>query len=798
MRLKTIVTTLIISLFMAFEAVSPAMSKPVIDRKICFDAGWKFHLGDQSLASSSAYNDGSWRTVTLPHDWSIELRPDKNAPAGNDGGYYPTGIAWYRKAFKVPTSMKGEKVWLYFEGIYMNSTVYLNGKQVGGHPYGYTSFFCDATEAIKAGKQNVVAVRVDNSQQKNCRWYSGSGIYRHVWLIHTPLLHIANHGVHVATPHVAKDKATVVVTTTVQNEAAQARQLSVTTRVSDREAVSTHVFMQAGETRDIEQQIEIHRPKLWDLATPHLYTADVTVESDGKVIDEVSQSFGIRTLKFSTDGFFLNGRAIAINGGCVHHDNGILGAAAFDRAEERKVRLMKDAGFNAIRTSHNPPSEAFLNACDRLGMLVIDEAFDGWRDEKLPHDYSRLFDQWWQKDIEAMVLRDRNHPSIIAWSIGNEVIERKKIEVVTTAHKLSAEVHKYDDRPVTSALASWDKDWEIYDPLAAQLDVVGYNYLIDKHADDHHRVPDRIMWQTESYPREAFHSWVTVHDHQYVIGDFVWTGIDYLGESGIGRYWYEGETPGEHFQNPLWPCHASYCGDMDLTGWRKPVSHYRDMLWNDKEKLYMAVKEPDGYAGKIHLGLWAVWPTWESWTWPGHEGKPIEVEVYSRYPLVRLYLNDQLVGEKQVGRNTEMKASFTLNYLAGTLRAEGIKDGKTMESCRLKTAGNPAAIRLRVENKTMEAGMEDLSFVQVEIVDQDGNLCPNAAVTLTAMVSGNATIAAFGNGDFKDVTPYMGCEHKTWKGRALIVLRSTKKSGKANLTVKSNGLKTAKASVTVN
>ena len=291
-------------------------------------------------------------------------------------------------------------------------------------------------------------------------------------------------------------------------------------------------------------------------------------------------------------------------------------------------------------------------------MLVIDEAFDGWRDEKNKYDYSTLFDKYWQQDVDAMVLRDRRHPSIISWSIGNEVIERKKLEVVTTAHKLASEVHRYDARPVTSALASWDKDWEIYDPLAAQLDVTGYNYMIHKSATDHQRVPDRIMWQTESYPKDAFQNWAKVNDHDYIIGDFVWTGIDYLGESGIGRWWYDGDVAGEHYQRPLYPWHAAHCGDIDLTGWRKPISHYRSMLYNDTEKLYLAVKEPDGYKGKIRTGLWAVWPTWESWNWPGHEGKDIEVEVYSKYPKARLLLNDKVIAEKEVNRLTEFKAVF--------------------------------------------------------------------------------------------------------------------------------------------
>lgn len=754
-----------------------------VARKTLWDDAWRFSLGDTPAARQPTFDDSSWRMLSLPHDWSIEQPISKDAPAGNDGGYYPTGIGWYRKTFIVPKSFKGEKAFLYFEGAYMNSTVYVNGKEVGGHPYGYTSFFCDITEAMAVGKRNVVAVRIDNSQQKNCRWYSGSGLYRHVWLIHTPYLYIDNWGIAISTPEVSKEQATVRVKTMVRNASDKARDVAVRINVGNQTVSSPTMTIAAHSQEEVAQDLRISNPDLWSIQQPNLYQANVSIVENGKEIDCYTQAFGIRKLECSTEGFFLNGEKTDITGGCVHHDNGLLGAAAFDRAEERKVRMMKEAGFNAIRTSHNLPSEAFLDACDRLGMLVIDEAFDGWRDAKNKYDYSTLFDKYWQEDVSAMVLRDRNHPSIIAWSIGNEVIERKKIEVVTTARKLANLVRRYDDRPVTSALASWDKDWEIYDPLAAELDIVGYNYLIHKSEADHERVPDRIMWQTESYPRDAFRNWEKVHDNSYILGDFVWTGIDYLGESGIGRWWYEGDVPGEHYQRDLYPWHASYCGDIDLTGWRKPISHYRNLLYNDTEKLYMAVKEPSGYQGDIKTGLWAVHPTWECWNWEGHEGKDIEVEVYAKYPIVRLYLNDVLQGEKAVGRETEYKAVFTLPYQAGTLRVEGIEDNTVKETRQLVTASAPCAIRATVETNTLQANGQDLAFVQVEVIDKDGNVCPQAAIDIQATVSGQGTLAAAGSGDIKDVDSSLDGNFKTWKGRALVIVRSTHKKGKAKLTL---------------
>lgn len=781
---------LIIMLMMGFGCLLPAvMYAAGLPRKTRIDSSWKFFLGDELAASKSDYNDSKWRIVNLPHDWSIEHSISEKVPAGNDGGYRVAGIAWYRKELMVPASLKGEKVYLYFEGVYMNSSIYVNGQLIGGHPYGYTSFFCDATSAIIPGKKNVVAVRVDNSQQKNCRWYSGSGIYRHVWLIHTPKVHIENWGVAVHTPQVSASQATVQVKTMLNNETPVDKEVKVTIKVADAEDAVSTVIIPARGKKEVIQKLKVSHPKLWDINGPNLYDAHISIQDNDKIIDTYSQSFGIRTIHYSVKGFFLNGKKLDLNGGCVHHDNGILGAAAFDRAEFRKVQMMKSAGFNALRTSHNLPSEAFLEACDRLGMLVIDEAFDGWRESKTPHDYATLFDKYWQQDIEGMVLRDLNHPSIIAWSIGNEVIERKKIEVVATAHKLASKIREYDNRPITSALAAWDSDWDIYDPLAAELDITGYNYMIHKHAEDHQRVPDRVMWQTESYAKDTYRNWSLVHDFDYIIGDFIWTGIDYLGESGIGRWWYDGDVPGEHYERSLYPWHAAYCGDIDLTGWRKPISHYRNLLYNDTEKLYMAVREPDGYYGKIRTGLWTAYPTWESWNWPGYEGKDIEVEVYSKYPIVRLYLDDKLVGEKGIGRETEMKAVFSLPFKPGTLKVEGVENGVVKDTKMLSSASEPVAIRTKVENREMKADGADLSFVQIEIVDREGRVCPNASVELEAIVTGSGELAALGNADIKDPDTYVDQIHKTWKGRALAVVRSTKKAGKVKLTIKSKGLK---------
>ena len=742
-----------------------------------FDFGWQFT------------HNGKTQTIDLPHDWDIFEGPNSGKGAtGTGGGWFEAGTGEYRKEFRVESlELRDKLVKLHFEGVYQKAEVYVNGQKAGQHHYGYTPFTVDVTKFLNNDKrENEVVVKVDNSEQPNCRWYSGSGIYRHVWLETMPALHIAENGVFVTTPEVSADKAKVQVEVTVQNESQVDRNATVVVG-----SAQLMVAVKAGESKTVTTTVFVKNPRLWSPGSPTLYEAKVELKEAGNVIDNATAKYGIRTFSFDAEnGFVLNGQKVLINGACVHHDDGVLGAMAFDDAEIRKVRQMKEAGFNLIRTSHNPTTRAFLDACDSIGMLVIDEAFDGWRTQKNPYDYSTVIDSCFRQDIHAMVLRDRNHPCVISWSIGNEVIERKDIRVVYTARLMKQAIRELDTtRPVTEALCAWDSDWEIYDPHAEVLDVAGYNYMIFKHASDHERDPKRVIWQTESYPRDAFRNWAVTHDFPYVVGDIVWTGLDYLGESGIGRYYYEGEKPGEHWLDggfPEW--HGAYCGDVDITGWRKPISHYREMLWSltpdpspkGEGSIYLAVKEPNGYHGEIKTTMWSVWPTWESWTWSGWEGKPIEVEVYTRQPEVKLYLNDKLIGTKQVSRETEFKAVFTVLYNTGSLRAEA-----GGESVTLKTAGEPARLRLTTDRTVMKADGQSLTFVTVEVVDKNGVVCPEAAIDCEATVKGAGKLLAFASADLKDTEPYTSSRVKTWKGRALLVVRSTQKGGSVNVSVKS-------------
>ncbi len=756
-------------------------------QKQLFNDGWMFRYGDGNVESVGQL-DG-WKTVNLPHDWSINMPFSESNPSGNDGGYLPTGTGWYKKTFEMDAKWQGGRTDLYFEGVYMNSDVYVNGQRVGGHPYGYTSFFCDISNALHAGS-NTLLVRVDNSKQKNCRWYTGSGIYRNVWLIRKKAMGIDRWGVQITTP----TQHEVHLKTTLYNRTGQPTTAKLAVRIGNGATASRSIQLDGKGLQVFEQVFVIDNPRLWSPEQPNRYKAVVELlDTDGKTIDREERWFGIRTIAYdATHGLTLNGRSIKLNGGCLHHDNGILGAAAWKDAEIRKVQLMKQAGYNAARTSHNPPSEAFLDACDSLGLLVIDEAFDGWRSAKNTYDYSTLFDQWFKTDIEAMVRRDRNHPSVFCWSVGNEIIERKERAAVATAYQLREQVRRWDDtRPITSALAAWDKDWEIYDPLASAQDIVGYNYMMHKAEGDHQRVLERVMWQTESYPKDAFANWKRCMEHPYIVGDFVWTSLDYIGESGIGRYWHDGDPAGEHYDRPLWPWHAAYCGDVDLTGYLKPVGHYRSLLWNENqtERLYMAVREPDGYEGKVRTGLWATWPTVRCWNWPGWEGKDIEVVVYSREPKVSLYLNDKLIATKAVDSTTEYKAVFRTAYRPGVLRAVAGHNEQV-----IRTAGKAARIVLKADRKAMESN--GLAFVEAWIEDNDGNVCPLAADRLTFDVDGGELLAV-GSADITDPEPYYDNNHRAWHGHALAVVHSKAKKGKVTVRVKADGLKGDKLSLPV-
>jgi beta-galactosidase len=716
----------------------------------------------------------------------------------------------------------------------------LNGHKIGSQPYGYTSFELDLTAELNLSGSNVLAVRVDNSAQPNSRWYSGSGIYRHVRVIVTDPTHVAHWGVFVTTPEVSNGTAKVRVHTRVGNESGAQAVLTVGTTLLDGTGAAvgfaqSPVQVPGGSEQELSQDIDLNNPHLWSPESPVLYRAVTQLTRNGQVVDEVITLFGVRTLAWSADkGLLLNGKPVKLTGGSVHHDNGLLGAAAFDRAEERRVELLKGAGHNAVRTAHNIPSPAFLDACDRLGLLVLDEPFDVWEAHKVKYDYGSDFDAWWRRDLSGMVLRDRNHPSVVIWGMGNEIPELETPKGAEIAKKLVDQVHSLDNtRPLTLAFPG-TTTLPTSQAVFSQLDITGYNYsLQNSYADDHTKLPSRIMLTTESFPANAFRLWKISHDNPYVLGDLTWTSMDYLGESGIGAWSYG--TPEQAQQaaqiasammgtatvdkmflgmangmdmaammsqgpkDPAmqavaavlfhdYPWHAAACGDIDLTGYRKPQSYYRDIIWNGGDRVYAAVRLPEPEGKKIIAAMWATYPTLPSWSWPGQEGKAMQVEVYSGVEKVQLFLNGKLIGEKPTGADQEFKATFSVPYKPGALKAVGLRGDRPVAESVLTTAGDASLLRLTPDRQTIHADGEDLSFVTVEAVDAQGRLQTNADREADFSISGPGVIAAVGNGDGRDPASYQGNRRKLFQGRALIVVRSSKQSGAITLTAKTSGL----------
>jgi beta-galactosidase len=765
-----------------------------------FDDGWRFHRGGAQGAETVSFDDSPWRMIDLPHDWSIEDLPGTDSPFSPDavsqtsGGFTTGGTGWYRKAFTLPESMKGKLIQIQFDGVYMNAECWLNGQSLGNHPYGYTTFWYDVTSKVRFDTVNVLVVQVKN-EGANSRWYSGSGIYRHVWLKAVDPLHIVPFGVYITTPEVSSEKATVKIVTTVGNKIPKQAEIKLVTKILDAAskevAKMESVFTLENEKEEnTEQVVTVTNPDLWSVETPVLYKVVTEVYADGKLCDKTETSFGIRTIAFIIDkGFQLNGKTVELKGGCVHHDNGPLGAKAYDRAEERRIELLKASGYNAVRCSHNPPSPAFLAACDKLGMLVIDEAFDMWRKAKNPYDYSLYFDEWWQKDIESMVLRDRNHPSVILWSIGNEIGGMDSPEVVEVAKMLGNHVRKLDPtRPVTAAVNGLNPR---KDPFFATLDVGGYNYATggdhqkgSMYPIDHKRVPERVMVGTESYALEAFGAWMDVLDYDYLAGDFVWTAFDYIGEASIGwrGYWAE---------NNFYPWNLAFCGDIDICGWKRPQSFYRDALWMENQ-VSVFIKPPQpSFSQNPKRQSWSKWH-WHDvvtdWNWPGYENTEFEVNVYSSCEAAELFVNGKSLGKKETSRATQFQAAWKVPYQPGELKLVGYRNGKAVAQSVLATAAETKAIKISADRNTIKADNQDLSYITVELTDEKGVRNPKEERLIKFEIEGEGSIVGVGNANPVSTESYQLPQRKAWQGRCLVIVKSTGNAGKAKLTASAEGL----------
>ena len=776
-----------------------------------FDDDWKFFKGDVAGAEQPSFDDKAWRSIDLPHDWSIESLPNpipgkiigpfsKESPGTTATAYTIGGTGWYRKTFTLDASDKFSQSVINFDGVYMDCDVWVNGQLLGTHPYGYTAFDIDISKALKpAGQSNVISIKVRN-EGKNSRWYSGSGIYRHVRLIQKQAIHIAQNGISISTQNLTFDNATLNMAVLVENTSGKETDVKLIIRLKDpagkvsqkTETPVTKILT----SQEITHTIDVPQPKPWSLEKPDLYVAEIEVVTKGRLTDKTSTIFGIRTIHFDAKtGFTLNGKSVLLKGGCLHHDNGFLGSATIDRAEERRVQLMKMYGFNAIRTAHNPPSQQFLDACDRIGILVIDEAFDMWERQKNAQDYHRFFNDWWQRDLQSMILRDRNHPSVILWSIGNEINERVDSSGLAIAKKLVAEAKRLDStRPVTNALCSFydhrGYTWDMTIPAFALLDVGSYNYMWKEYESDHKMFPERIMVGTESYAKEAFTNWNLVENNNYILGDFVWTAMDHLGETGLGNSRIDsiGSKRRGGLLHPF-PWFNSFAGDIDLIGEKKPQLYYRDVIWKT-EDLHILVHTPIPAGMKEITSDWG-WPDeLPSWSWQGNEGKMMDVRVFSNYPVIRLELNGKIIAEKAIQAEDKLIAKFTIPYTPGILKAIAMKDGKEVAYKQLITAGVPAKIKLTADRNKIRADRNDLSYVKIEITDARGYVIPDATIPVTLTVTGDGEIAGSGNACPNDMESFNNSVCRTYRGKALAILRPlrNKKSGSIVLQVEAKGL----------
>jgi beta-galactosidase len=814
-----------------FGSSAYPQSKPDLSSGIkSFDSDWKFIKDNPTGAENPAFDDSKWRKLDVPHDWSIEDLPgqdgvniigpfDKSSVDMMSSGYLTGGIGWYRKSFTLNKADKEKIVYLQFDGVYMNSDVWLNGKHLGNHPYGYTPFYYNITSFLNtAGQPNVVAVRVKN-EGLNSRWYSGSGIDRHVWLAIVDPVHIElSGGVYITTPEISENSAEVRIATTLMNSGSKSENVTVQTQLFDAKgklagsAKSTSTVAE-NATRELVQNIKVEKPALWSIESPNLYQAKVSVIRNNKAEDNRVATFGIRSIKVDAqNGLMINGKNLDMIGGCYHHDNGPLGAASIDRAEERKIEILKKAGFNAIRTSHNPPSPALLDACDRLGMVVVDEIFDMWERGKKKQDYSLFFKEWWRKDIQSWVERDRNHPSVIFWSIGNEIREAADSTGLRIARNLVNEVRKFDNtRPVTEALVgSGRPTWDQMAPHMALLDVVGYNYAWAVYESDHVKYPNRIIMGTETHPNKALENWTLVKKLPYVIGYFVWTATDNLGEAAVGLAQLRdivttppaGNAPGQgggsagFFRADSWPVYTNYQGDLDLIGTRKAPSFYQWVVWGTS-KVEVLVHRPIPEGKREMVSPWGFPDELKSWNWSGHEGEKFQVHVYTRCPQVKLELNGRIVGEQNVDQEKSITATFDVPYEPGTLIARCFDNGKEVASQILKTTGKPVAIRLTADRSTIKADRNDLSYITTEIVDAAGNIVPDADdITVKYEVTGNGKIAGVGNGNPRDMSSFQQPLKKSYQGICMAIVRPETIPGKINVKATAEGLKEATLIIT--
>jgi len=768
-----------------------------------FDAAWKFHLGEVADGQLQAYDDSAWRTLDLPHDWSVEA--DFSPTHASATAFLPGGIGWYRRSFDFDPQWAGKRVLITFDGIYRNADVWINGHPLGQRPYGYITFQHDLTAYLLTNRPNVLAVRVARENIADSRWYPGSGIYRHVWLTTVAPVHVPLWGTAIRTPRVQEGNADVVVATEVTNGLPRAARIQVAWQIVDPDGNGLVEFgevetVPGGSGHTFSHWQKVQKARLWGPESPALYTLKCRVFANDELVDETSEPFGIRSFYFDANrGFFLNGQNLKLKGVCMHHDAGVVGAAVPDDMLERRLRLIKEFGGNAVRCSHNPMAPELYSLCDKLGLLVMDEAFDEWELGKRKwvsgrnvgtakrFGYSVDFEQWAEEDCADMVRRGRNHPSIIMWSIGNEIdyptdpyvldetrtvegfarddTQPQQTRLAIVAPRLIAAIKRNDPtRPVTMALANLTSSDAT--GLAQMLDIVGYNYQEGDYARDHRLFPTRVIYGSEN--GKGFEQWQYVRDNDHISAQFLWTGFDFLGEAGE------------------WPNHGSRAGLFDTCGFPKTAAFYRQALWAETPMVYPVVST--GRGGRARGGR-------HSWNWPENDGRDLQVQVYSNCEEVQLTLNGKPAGTAAV--EPRQIAAFRIPYQAGTLRVVGLKNGQAVCTNDLVTTGPASALRVEVDRKVLIANNQSIAHATLQIVDAAGHPVQDADNEITVAASGAGKLLGVDNGDLNDPTPLRHYSKAARGGKCLAILQAGRTAGTLTLTATAKGLADATVEVQI-
>lgn len=794
---------------------------------------WKFWVDKDSFALVWNIPEVA-RDITLPHDAMIEKPAHADSLNGGNTGFRDGDIYTYVKMLHAPEEYKEKTVTLKFEGVYMNAFVYVNGQLAAKSPFGYTTFYAPLNDFLKYGEDNEIRVQVRAGAMTNSRWYSGAGIYRDVYLLESGLTHIVPEGVQIKTENADETYATLRVATELENKTAVSQNLVVETVIKDdggnvaaKECTFATIF--AGENRTIKQRILVENPKLWSAEDPKLYTYETKVYQNTEakeLLDEMVDTFGIRTLAVDAKrGFRVNGKTVNLRGSCIHHDSGLLGAATYEDAQYRQILRMKEAGFNAIRMSHHPMAPAMLRACDEIGMYVMDETFDMWNRLKSNYDYGLYFQEWWEKDVTAMVRKDYNHPSVILYSVGNEIPEIGTDKGAQTCQELSDKIRSLDDTRYTLAsingvFAAGDAVDQIVADVAANLsaegkidgnvndfmslmdehmdeivvhdaiskrlekacagvDIAGYNYMTARYEQDGETYPNRVIVGSETYPPEIARNWDLVERLPHVIGDFTWTGWDYIGEAGVGIPAYKW---GEGGFGAGFPAQLAYPGDFDITGFRRPASYYREAVFGLSKKPYIAVQNPTHYGEFLIKTPWVISDATASWNWDGMEGKPAIVEVYAQGDEVELLLNGISLGKKAAGKEAGFRTLFETTYEPGTLTAISYENGQEIGRSELATAGAERALCVEKEEYVgLKNAKQELVYVQVEMRDQNGVLASDDNQKITLSVDGEVEVLGFGSGNPKPNYNFNEGATELFGGRAQIIVK--KPEGKVTLTV---------------